>query len=131
MAAEDDELTEEEIEERDEERGDLKAALMQARKKPRYFAIIAKGPEVLALMVRKKQFTDSLLRAERREEGGKQVVEGICQGEGGTNLVFKVEGTAPKIKKSVLRKFISDETGLTLKPRFQLGNAPPTAPKGR
>jgi hypothetical protein len=121
MAREDDdELTEEEIEEREDDRDDLKAALVQAKKKPRFFAIIAKGPEVLSLMVQKKPLRDGMLRSERREEGGKQIVQGTCQGEGGATLVFKVEGNPPKIKKSSLRKFISDETGLMLKPRFDI-----------
>ncbi len=121
MAREDDdELTEEELEEREDDRADLKTALVQARKKPRFFAIIAKGPEVLSLMVQKKPLRDGMLRSERREEGGKQIVQGTCQGEGGTTLVFKVEGNPPKIKKSSLRKFISDETGLMLKPRFDI-----------
>ncbi len=118
--ADDDELTEEELEEREDDRDDLKTALVQAKKKPRFFAIIAKGPEVLSLMVQKKPLRDGMLRSERREEGGKQIVQGTCQGEGGTTLVFKVEGTPPKIKKSSLRKFISDETGLMLKPRFDI-----------
>lgn len=125
MARDDDELTEEELDELEDERVDLKTALTQARKKPRYFAIIAKGPEVLSLMVQKKPLRDSLLRSERREEGGKQVIQGICEGEGGTSLVFKVEGTAPKVKKSALRKYISDETGLMLKPRFDTPGASP------
>jgi hypothetical protein len=121
MARDEDELTEEELEELEDDRVDLKTALVQAKKKPRFFAIIVKGPEVLSLMVQKKPFRDSMLRSERREEGGKAVVEGICQGEGGTDLVFKVEGKTPKVKKSSLRKFISDETGLMLKPRFSSG----------
>jgi hypothetical protein len=118
MARDEDDLTEEELEELEDDRVDLKTALVQAKKKPRFFAIIIKGPEVLSLMVQKKPFRDSLLRSERREEGGKEVVEGICQGDGGTDLIFKVEGKAPKVKKSSLRKYISDETGLMLKPRF-------------
>jgi hypothetical protein len=118
MARAEDELSEDELEELEDEREDLKSALTRARKKPRYFAIIAKGPEVLSLMVQKKPFRESVLRYERREEGGKQIIEGVCQGERGSDLVFKVEGGLPKIKKSSLRKFISDETGLMLKPRF-------------
>ncbi len=132
MARNEDELTEEELDALEDERGDLKTALTQARKKPRYFAIIVKGPEVLSLMVQKKPFRDSALRSERREEGGKEVVEGVCQGEGGTSLVFKVEGKTPKVKKASLRKFISDETGLMLKPRFASDAEPtPSAKPGQ
>ena len=35
-------------------------------------------------------------------------------------MTFKVAGEAPKIKKSRLREFITDTTGLMLKPRFEL-----------
>jgi hypothetical protein len=114
----DNEIDEEEVEEREEEREDLKAALMQARRKPRHFAIIAKGAEVLALLAQKKPFRDGALRQARREKRGKQIITGVCQGEGGTTMIFKVAGERPKVKKSKLRDFISAETGLMLKPQF-------------
>jgi hypothetical protein len=114
----DDELDEDELEELEEEREDLKTALMQARRKPRHFAIIAKGAEVLALLAQKKPFRDGALRRARREKRGKQVIKGVCQGEGGTTMNFKVAGERPKVKKSKLRDFISAETGLMLKPQF-------------
>lgn len=108
-----------ELEELEAEREDLKTALVQAKKKPRHFAIIAKGAEVLALFAQKKPLRPGTLRQARRDAGGKQIIQGICQGEGGTNLVFKVEGKPPKVKKNRLRQFISDQTGLMLKPRFE------------
>jgi hypothetical protein len=114
----DDDLDEEELEELEEEREDLKAALTQARKKPRHFAIIANGADVLAVVAQKKPIRAGTLRKLRREKKGKQVIAGTCQGDGGATLVFKVTGEAPKIKKSKLRAFISDETGLMIKPRF-------------
>jgi hypothetical protein len=120
----DDELSEEELEEREEEREDLKTALVQARKKPRHFAIIAKGPEILALVAQRKPIRAGMLRQLRREKKGKQVIQGICQGEGGTSLVFKVEGEAPKIKKSRLREYISGEAGLMVKPTFTAAATP-------
>jgi hypothetical protein len=121
MAKRNEDLDEDELEEQEEEREDLKTALAQARRKPRYFAIIAKGIEVLAMIAQKRPIRPGTVRQLRREKGGKQIIEGICEGDGGTSLVFKVNGEAPKIKKSTLRKFIAEETGLTLKPRFQTG----------
>src|SRR5262249_54476160 len=118
------ELNETEIaeqEEAEEEKEDLTTALRQALKKPRYFAIIARGPEVLALLAQKKPFRSGTLRQVRREKGGKQVIQGICEGDGGLSLVFKCNSDLPKIKKSRLREFISDTTGLMLKPRFEIG----------
>ncbi len=119
MARPDDDLDDDELEELEDEREDLKTALVQAKKKPRHFAIIAKGAEVLALFAQKKPLRQGTLRQARRDKGGKQIIQGSCQGDGGTKLLFKVEGPAPKIKKSKLREFISKETGLMLKPRFE------------
>ena len=67
----DDNLNEEELAEREEEQEDLTTALRQALRKPRYFAIIARGPEVLALVAQKKPFRSGPLRRIRREKGGK------------------------------------------------------------
>ena len=122
-ADDDEDLDEEELierrEEEEEEQEDLTAALRQALRKPRYFAIIARGPEVLALLAQKKPFRSGNLRRVRREKGGKQVVQGICEGDGGLALVFKCDGELPKIKKSRLREFIAETTGLMVKPRFE------------
>ena len=119
LLEDDADLDEDELEEAEEEREDLATALRQARRKPRHFAIIAKGVEVLALFVGKKPFREGTLRQVRRDTGGKNIIQGICQGEGGANLVFKVIGDAPKIKKSQLREFISKATGQMVKPRFE------------
>ena len=116
LTDDDDDLDEDELEELEEEREDLKTALDQAiRKKPRYFAIITNGPEILALLAQKKPLRDGPLRRERRETGGTKVYQGTCQGEGGRNLIFKFEGEKPAIKKSRLREFISEATGLMIK----------------
>ena len=117
----DDDLTEEDLAEREEEQEDLTTALRQALRKPRFFAIIARGPEVLALRAQKKPFRSGPLRQLRREKKGKQVIQGTCEGDGGLSLVFKCLGELPKIKKSRLREFISETTGLMLKPRFEVG----------
>ena len=111
-------LTPEELEEKEEELEDLAAALKQAKRKPRYFAIVANGNEVLSLILQKKPFRPALVRQERREEGGKQTYEGVCQGESGSILVFKFEGETPKFKPGRLRRFIAAQTGLMVKPEF-------------
>jgi CTP:molybdopterin cytidylyltransferase MocA len=126
LTDDDDELDEDELEELEEEREDLKTALDQAiRKKPRHFAIITDGPEVVALFAQKKPFRDGPLRRERRDSGGKKVFQGICQGQGGRKLIFKITGDRPNIKKSRLRDFISAATGLMVKPSVQSDQGPP------
>ena len=123
MAEQDDDLTPEELEEHEEELGDLAAALKQAKRKPRYFAIVAAGPEILSLMMQKKPFRPAALKRERREEGGKQVYQGICECISGSTLVFKFEGGLPRLKVPQLRKFIADKTGIMIKPEFQVLDA--------
>jgi len=83
------------LEELEDERADLKTALVQAKNKPRHFAIIAKGPEVLALFAQKKPLRPGNLRQARRDKGGKQIIQGTCQGDGGTKLVFKNDVFGP------------------------------------
>jgi hypothetical protein len=118
----DEELTPEEEAEQEEELEDLAAALKQAKRKPRYFAIVANGNEVLSLMMQKKPFRPAIVKQERRDEGGKQTYEGVCEGGSGSILVFKFENATPKFKPGRLRKFISEQTGLMFKPEFK---APP------
>jgi hypothetical protein len=115
----DEDLDEDELEELEEEREDLKAALKAARRKPRHFAIVSKGSTVLGMIAQRRPIQSGLVRRLRHETGGNQITAGVCQGEGGATLVFKVSGEAAKVKQSTLRKFIADETGLMVKPRFE------------
>ena len=118
-APDDENLTPEELAEEQEELEDLTAALKQAKRKPRNFAIIANGNEILSLLMQKKPLRPAVVKSERREEGGKQIYEGICQGTSGSILAFRFRGGLPKFKPNRLRKFISDTTGLMLKPEFE------------
>ena len=118
-APEDEDLTTEELAEQEEETEDLTAALKQAKRKPRHFAIIASGNEILSLLMQKKPLRPAVVKGERREEGGKQIYEGICQGTSGSILAFRFRGGLPKFKPNRLRKFIADTTGLVLKPEFE------------
>ena len=115
----DDDLDEDELEEAEEQREDLATALRQARRKPRHFGMIARGAEILALLAQRKPIRPGILRQIRRDKGGKQIVIGICEGVGGASLAFKVDGELPKVKKSRLREFISEATGLMVKPHFE------------
>ena len=114
----DEDLTPEELKEREEENEDLKTALKAAKKQPRYFAIVAAGAAVLSLMMQKKPFQAGPLRQERRDEGGKQIYEGVCQGGKGKTRVFKFEGGLPKFKPGKLRRFIAENTGEVVSPEF-------------
>ncbi len=97
---------------------DLAKALQVAKRKPRNFAIIAKGANVLKLLVEKKPIKDGALVKAKKEVQGNLVIQGVVRGEG-SELVFEVL-EEPSIAEPKLKKFISDATWLTLKPRFQV-----------
>lgn len=123
----DEELTPEEQEAQEEKVEDLATGLMQAKKKPRNFAIVAAGNDVLSMLVQKKDFRDGPLRQERRDEGGKQIYEGVCQGVKGTVMRFEFEGDLPKFKPGKLRRFIAEQTGMVVTPEFAKPGQPPSA----
>lgn len=97
---------------------DLAKALQVAKKKPRNFAIITKGANVLKLLVDKKPIKDGTLLKAKKEVSGNAIVKGVVSGAG-AELVFQVV-EEPSIAEPKLKKFITDTTRLTLKPRFEV-----------
>ncbi len=97
---------------------DLCDGLQQARKKkPRYFAVIAKGPDVVGMIVQKKLISAGLAQKAKAESKGNLVIEGVCHGEG-VELVFEVVGEEPSILPKKIKDFIAERTELTLKARW-------------
>src|SRR5262245_22396482 len=97
---------------------DLYDGLQQARKKkPRYFALIAKGPDVVGLIVQKKAITDSLAQKTKSESKGNLIIQGVCRGEG-VDLTFEVLGAEPSILPTKIKAFIDEQTELQLKPQW-------------
>jgi hypothetical protein len=99
---------------------ELAKKLRKALKQPRNFALIARGVEPLKLFVQKKPLKMSELKTAKSELGGKQIIQGICQGDGGKEIVFQVEEREPRIRATTFRKFIAEQCGLTLTPRFEV-----------
>ncbi|MDX1944282.1 MAG: hypothetical protein SFU86_02665 [Pirellulaceae bacterium] len=98
---------------------ELRAGINQARKKPRNFALVAKGSSAVKLIVSKKPIKASDVQKAKTEAKGNIVVEGVVQGEG-TELVFQTVGEEPSIKVLTIKELINEQTGLTLKARFQM-----------
>jgi hypothetical protein len=97
---------------------DLYNGLQQARKKkPRYFALIAKGVEVVGLIVQKKVINSGVAQKAKAESKGNLVIQGICQGEG-VELRFEVVGSEPSIAPKKIKDFIEERTELSLKPQW-------------
>lgn len=98
---------------------DLVKALQRAKKKPCNFAVIAKGPNVLKLIVDRKPIKDGALLQAKKECQGNAIVKGVVCGGDGPELIFRVKDE-PAFGDAKLRKYITDETKLTLKPRFEI-----------
>ena len=97
---------------------ELAKSLQVAKKKPRNFAIIAKGANVLKLMVDKKPIKEGPLQKAKKECLGTAIVKGVVGGDG-PELVFQVL-ELPAIGEPKLKKFIADTTRLNVAPRFQV-----------
>jgi hypothetical protein len=104
----------------DDIENDLAKKLRKALKQPRNFALIARGAVPLKLFVQKKALKRTELKAAKKELEGKQIIQGICQGDGGKDMVFQVEGREPRIRLTTFRKFIAVQCGLKLVPRFEV-----------
>lgn len=94
---------------------ELYDGLQQARKKkPRYFAVIAKGTDVVGMIVQKKAINDGLAQKKKSECKGTLVIKGICIGEG-VELKLEVLDAEPSLAAKKVKDFISETTDLTLK----------------
>lgn len=98
---------------------DLQKSLQQARKKPRNFAIIAKGPSCLQLLVGKKPLTAGELQEAKKACKGTEIIKGVCVGGDGPELVFRV-AEKPSVTEVKLKVWIREQTGLNLKARFEV-----------
>jgi hypothetical protein len=97
----------------------LAQGLKQARKKPRNFVLLAKGTSVLKLIVDKKPIKTGVVQEARAETKANLILKGVVEGDG-AELVFKLVGDEPTIKIPAFRDYISEQTSLKLKPRFQV-----------
>jgi hypothetical protein len=99
---------------------ELAKSIQQAKKTPRNFAIIAKGTNVLHLIVSKKPILEGALAAAKKEFQGNLAIKGIVAGsEAGPELSFHVV-ELPALADSKLKNFISETAGMNVKPQFQV-----------
>jgi hypothetical protein len=98
---------------------ELALGLKQARKKPRNFALLAKGASVQKLLLSKKPIKPAEIQAAKSECKSNLVLKGVVQGDG-SELVFKVVGDEPTIKIPSLREYLAEQGGMKLKPRFEV-----------
>jgi hypothetical protein len=96
----------------------LKLALTAAKGAVHNFVIVAKGPTVVFLLVRKTPIKDAEVQAAKKEHAGNAVMRGKCQGQEG-ELVFRV-AKDPTVDDKKLKEFITKATNLPVKPRFEV-----------
>jgi hypothetical protein len=102
---------------------DLFAGLQQARKKKaRNYCLIAKGPEVLKLIVQKKKIPAGVVQKAKAEVKGNNIIEGVVFGEG-VSLTFEVLDSEPSIKAKKIKEYIAEKTELTVKPEWKVVTA--------
>ena len=97
---------------------ELAKALQMAKKKPHNFAILAKGANVMKVLVSKKPIKEGEVQKAKKEFQAGTICRGVCRGDGG-DLVFEVTDKQPSIGEPKLKAFIKDEAGLTIKTRFE------------
>src|SRR5262245_30589211 len=98
---------------------DLDAGLDEAKKNPRYFAVITKGQTIVKMIVQKKQIKDGDLQYAKREFKGNDSILGVCT-RSGAQLILQVHGAEPTLKPNKIKDFIIGETGSTVKPEWQV-----------
>jgi hypothetical protein len=98
---------------------ELLEGLRQARRKPRHFVLITKGPEPLKLLVNRKRPRDGALRLVKSEVHGNDLIRGVVEGDGG-KTIFKVVGEEPIVKPARLRELIAEQTELLIRPIFEV-----------
>jgi hypothetical protein len=102
---------------------ELFAGLQQARKKKaRNYCLIAKGPEVLKLIVQKKKIPAGVVQKAKSEVKGNNIIEGVVFGEG-VSLTFEVLDSEPSIKPKKIKEYIAEKTDLTVKPEWKVVTA--------
>ncbi len=97
---------------------ELAKAVVVAKKKPRNFALFSKGANVLKLLLSKKPIKDEAILKTKKDVQANTILRGVVQGEG-ADLVFQVL-EEPSVAEAKLKKFLSESTGLMLKPCFKI-----------
>lgn len=104
--------------EKAKDRKELATLLGDARKgKKRRFAILVKGTTICDVILAKKGLGAGVVATAKKEAKAKAVIDGIVTGKG-TDLTFYSTDKFG-IKTAVLKSWLKDEVGVTVKPEFQ------------
>lgn len=93
--------------------------LQQAKKNPRYYCVIAKGVDVVGLVVQKKPILDGQAQKLKAERKGSLLIQGVCHANG-ADLTLEVLEAEPSITTKKIKDFVSAQTELTVKPAWSV-----------
>jgi hypothetical protein len=96
----------------------LVAAITAAKAKEHNFAIVAKGPTVVALFVSSVSIKPDLVQDAKKKHGGTAIFRGKCVWEA-SDFVFRL-AKKPTMEEKKLKDFITANTALATKPRFEI-----------
>ncbi len=85
---------------------ELVKQLKMAKRKPRYFLLVAKTSKEGKLIVSKKKIKPAQIKELKSETGGKKVFVGTCKGEGGASMIFELTEDGPPNGDKLLKKLI-------------------------
>lgn len=107
---------------------ELVEGLSKAKKSPRNFALIVKGAAPVKLLIKKKNIKDADLQKAKAEAKGTDSIVGVIEGSG-SEFVFKVQGDKePSVLAMKIKEMIGEETGMTVKARWELVKELPKLP---
>jgi hypothetical protein len=99
---------------------DLDDGLDEAKKKPRYFAIITKGAQkIVKIIVQKKRVLEGDILSARSEFDGNASITGVCT-RNGQQLILQVTDKEPALQPVKIKQFITEQTGATVKPEWRV-----------
>jgi hypothetical protein len=102
---------------------ELIVGLKLARKgKACHFCLIAKGPEVLKLIVQKKRIPSGDVKNAKSEFKGNNVIQGIVVGDGPA-LTFEVVDSEPSIKTKKIKDYVDEHAELKVHPSWSIATA--------
>ncbi len=99
---------------------ELVKQLKMAKRKPRYFLLVAKSAKVGKLLVSKKKIKPKQIKELKDEAKCKKVFVGTCKGEGGNNVIFELTEEGPPNGDKLLKKLIREDAGLKMMPQIRV-----------
>jgi hypothetical protein len=97
----------------------LKTLLQKAKSKPCNCVVAAEGNKKVALILSNRAISGAQKQAAKDRAGGAKVHTGVVEGGSGGGLVFTVAGEMPGTADAIIKRYITQQTGLRLSVAFR------------